>query len=745
MKFKTLLIAETTDETAEEITELTNRGLSLVVVQYLDDALQHLEEDGSIQTVLTEWKVRRKPQSRSRRSQIDEEWEESESEEEAEISEDEIIEEPTTAVFEDNEKSNSDPPSPSSSATPAPSASSSIQPRSVVRKTLRITTRKKFLQGVQLFKRLKRERPEIDLFLYTLRWKAPDLQADGYLSGYFCKSDRDYDDVARKVKAEFMENKAAAPFFEALQRYEGKTKDSFHTPGHSSGYSVKTSPFCRDFYDFFGPNLFSVDVSCSVPELDSLLHPHGVIQQAQELAARAFGSRFSFFCTNGTSTANKIVVQTLVRPGQYVLVDRNCHKSIHHAMVIVGAIPIYLTPSVNERYGIFGPVPKASIFAALDRALAQKKRVPLLILTYCTYDGMIYGALPEIVAYCHSRGVKVFADEAWYGHGRFHHALPSSALEAGADYATQSTHKVMSAFSQASIIHVQDPDFEAQGICHFFREVFNMHTSTSPAYPLMASLDVARKQMVVEGYSLLSRLLELAEYARKSINTKLTKFHALQLADLVPAEVAHDGIQLDPTKLTIDFSQSGLSSQAIEHILLSQYGLQIEKTTFNTISVLLTIGTTYSKFNRFFLALQSIDHIHSHDHLLSAFSLSSSSLPLTDSGLLATPQQGADAKAFPALVFSPLVYPPQEAFYARTNRIELVKSIHRISSGLVVPYPPGIPLLVPGQLITAEIIAYLETKSENGVEIHGLINGLISVVSLKDEKRLTDAGLKLES
>jgi arginine decarboxylase len=289
--------------------------------------------------------------------------------------------------------------------------------------------------------------------------------------------------------------------------------------------------------------VFDADLSVSVPVLDSLMEPTGVILEAQKLAAKAFGARRTFFATNGTSTGNKVIFQTLIAPGEKLLLDRNCHKSVHHGVVLSGAHPVYLDSSVNKKYGIFGPIPKKTVL----RAIEEHADAEALVLTSCTYDGLRYDLAPIIEA-AHAKGIKVVVDEAWYGFARFHPAFRPTALESGADYATQSTHKILSAFSQASMVHVNDPDFNE----HIFRENFNMHTSTSPQYSMIASLDVARKQAVMEGYKLLARTLSLSTELRHQINSTGV-FRVLELDDLLPDEVRHDNIQLDP-QATVDIS-----------------------------------------------------------------------------------------------------------------------------------------------------------------------------------------------
>jgi arginine/lysine/ornithine decarboxylase len=276
----------------------------------------------------------------------------------------------------------------------------------------------------------------------------------------------------------------------------------------------------------------------------------------------------------------------------------------------------------------------------------------------------------------------------------------------------------MSAFSQASMIHVNDPDFE--DIEDLFQENFNMHSSTSPQYPMIASLDVATKQMVMEGYTLLQRVLDLSDKLKESINS-LKKFRVLEKEDLISPELKNDNIRLDRTKITIDVSKSGMTSRQIEHLLLTKHNIQIEKSTFNTITVLLTIGATHSRINRLYLALENIEK-HSgnrkkngQDKIMKDFHLSISSIR----------------------------YRPRMAFYAENEDVSLRQAENRIASRMVTPYPPGIPLLVPGQVITKDIINALSTYRDYGVEIHGMDGSLLKVVTAGEEKILNEEGYKI--
>ncbi len=558
-------------------------------------------------------------------------------------------------------------------------------------------SRTKQMSALKLVQRITRFRPELDVYILIAK-EQEDQVVDRLFAesvdGYFYREERDYRGMYRILNAQIQE-KAHTPFYDQLKSYVLMAKDAWHSPGHSSGDSLRDSPWASDFYEFIGEHVFDADLSVSVPMLDSLMQPSGVILEAQKIAAKAFGARRTFFATNGTSTANKVIFQTLIAPGEKLLLDRNCHKSVHHGVVLSGAHPIYLDSSVNKKFSLFGPVPKRAILKAIE----EHPDTQALVLTSCTYDGLRYDLQPVIEA-AHSRGIKVVIDEAWYGFARFHPDFRPTAIEAGADYATQSTHKVLSAFSQASMIHVNDADFNE----HIFRENFNMHTSTSPQYSMIASLDIARKQAVMEGYKLLSRTLALAKELRTQINSTGV-FRVLGLDDLLPDEVRADNIKLDPTKVTVDISRCGYTVEDLQQELFERYNIQVEKSTFNTLTLLLTIGTTRSKVSRLYDALMRI---------------------------------AREGRAPPRLYqipdipsFTQLKYLPRDAFYCGGKLSPLVDEKDRVNIALsgrvcadqVVPYPPGIPVLVPGQVITTDTIHYLVglLRSQKRVELHGIV------------------------
>ncbi|HBX73248.1 MAG TPA: ornithine decarboxylase, partial [Halieaceae bacterium] len=289
-------------------------------------------------------------------------------------------------------------------------------------------------------------------------------------------------------------------------------------------------------------------------------------------------------------------------------------------------------------------------------------------------------------------------------HGRFHPELHPCALDCGADYVTQSTHKMLSAFSQASMIHVTDPDFDL----HRFRENLNMHTSTSPQYAMIASLDVARKQMSMEGFARLQDCFRIATQLREGID-RTEVFRVLTLDDMLPHALRDDAIRLDPLKLSVDVSASGYSARQLQLLLFEDYGIQIEKVTHNTLSILVTLGSTESKVLRLLNALQALGRAAPGQAGANPPRREGAGLPaLTDfaclprdayfSSVVLLPLQGGERGANPALVGA-------------------------VSADQVVPYPPGIPVLVPGQRISEEIAMFLCDlfRANAGIEIHGLV------------------------
>lgn len=543
-------------------------------------------------------------------------------------------------------------------------------------------------------------RPELPLYILTserLGYEIMD-ETEG-VEAFFLKENLENDPlgVLERLVSDF-NLRRATPFWSAFRQYVVGSMDSWHTPGHSAGASFRNSPYLRDFHDFWGRNTFAADLSVSVESLGSLLDSTFAVGKAQQEAARTFGTRKTFFVTNGSSTSNKIILQAIVRPGDKVVIDRNCHKSVHYGVVLSGALPRYLNSDFDNRLGIFAPPSLAEIEEKL-----QEEGIKVIVLTGCTYDGLLID-VSKVVAMAHARGVKVFMDEAWFGYANFHPRVRAySAIKAGADYVTHSVHKVLSAFSQASLIHVNDPDFDE----HFFREIFYTHLSTSPQYQLIASMDVCAMQMRMEGYKLLNQAVGFADEFRKRLNTKgfgfLKVMEPKDFQAIFP-HLANDNVGFDPLKVSIDVS--GLLAQGwhmanILDRIRQDARLEVEKYTNSVFLVLFTIGTIYEKAVRLYEVLQTIDQE------------TATRRPKK------MPQLASQNMEIPAVELVAGLTPRDAFFSPKRELLALEACENRISAAFVTPTPPGIPTLVPSQRISAEHITFLTQLLEADVEIHG--------------------------
>jgi len=573
------------------------------------------------------------------------------------------------------------------------------------------------------------------------------------------------------------------PFFRELVNYTYEWKYAWHTPGHMGGIAFRKSPSGRFFFDFFGENIFRADLSVSVPELGSPLEHTKVVGKAESEAAHAFGAERTYFVTNGTSTANKIVFHGTVTPGQVVLVDRNCHKSAMHAIIMTGAIPVYFTPTRNQ-YGIIGPIHNSDFEPrAVRRKLSAStlakgaKSARLAIITNSTYDGLCYN-VQAIKEYLKDSVDCLHFDEAWYGYARFHplyagrYAMHSSREDSSlpAIFATQSTHKVLAAFSQGSMIHVKSGK---EKINHeLFNESFMMHTSTSPQYGIIASLDVAARMMQDDGPRLMDEAMEEAiEFRKKMVETgKREKWwfvswqpekingRPFEKVDnktlksnpecwvLKPNDRWHgfgnleeDHILLDPIKVTIltpGISKEGKMEEfgipaGIVSRFLHDRGIVVEKTGHYSFLCLFTIGTTKGKAATLLDALHEFKDLYDSDATLEeVFPGLVSQFPHVYKGLTLQKLCANMHAFFVKEKISEIIHqaysvlPPQEMSPAESycllvqgkvqkTRVKDLKG--RTSAAMVVPYPPGIPMIMPGEKFSPEtqrIIDYLNFCEE---------------------------------
>src|SRR3984957_4949742 len=466
---------------------------------------------------------------------------------------------------------------------------------------------------------------------------------------------------------EGVQDRYDTPFFDNLKKYAQRPIGTFHALPIARGKSIFKSDWIRDMGEFYGPNLFLAESSATTGGLDSLLEPTGNIKKAQDKAARAFGADHVFFVTNGTSTSNKMAVQALVGPGDIVIVDRNCHKSHHYGLVLAGAQPLYVEGFPMTEYSMYGAVPLKTIKRALLDLKADNRldRVKMLDLTNCTFDGHIYNTRRVMEECLAIKPDLIFLwDEAWFGFARFSPFLrPRTAMGAANDidawmhdpksieiyekhrealgddpsdetllntrllpdprqirlrvYQTNSTHKSMSAIRQGSMLFVKDVDFhtvEAQ-----FKEAVFTHASTSPNQQLIASLDVARRQMELEGYGLVANAIEIAFAIRRAVaaNPLISKYFSVLGADkMVPAEYRASGFTdflvpgvnwgqilkslkedeffLDPTRLTLVCGRAAFDGTQFKGILANRYGIQVNKTSRNSVLIQSNINNTRS-------------------------------------------------------------------------------------------------------------------------------------------------------
>ncbi len=584
------------------------------------------------------------------------------------------------------------------------------------------------------------------------------------------------------------------PFFKALVQHTAQSNYSWHTPGHGGGVAYRKSPVGQAFHQFFGENTLRSDLSVSVPELGSLLDHTGPLAEAEARAARNFGADHTFFVINGTSTANKIVWHSMVGRDDLVLVDRNCHKSILHSIIMTGAIPLYLCPERNE-LGIIGPIPlsefsKESIQAKIDASPLARGRAPkvkLAVVTNSTYDGLCYNA--EMVKQVLGDSVEVLHfDEAWYAYAAFHEFY-AGRYGMGTQYdersplvfTTHSTHKLLAAFSQASMIHVQDGG-QRQLDRDRFNEAFMMHISTSPQYGIIASLDVASAMMEgPAGRSLIQETFDEALSFRRALANVRRNLSAedwwfsiwqpgaadgadsLKTSDWVLqpdadwhgfGKVANDYVLLDPIKVTLvmpglnaagKLEQQGIPAAVVSKFLWER-GLVVEKTGLYSFLVLFSMGITKGKWST--LLTELLEFKRSYDANLPLVDVLPSiaragggqyqGMGLRDlcDALHGCYRENATAKALRSMytALPEIAIKPADA-YDRLVRGEVeavpVDQLQgRIAAVMLVPYPPGIPLIMPGERFTAQtrsILDYLAfartfDKAFPGfdIDVHGL-------------------------
>lgn len=666
-----------------------------------------------------------------------------------------------------------------------------------------------FERGPLLGRQIAQLRPELDLYLVTDVSVEEIAARVGEVFKRIFFGEEDHIELYSAIMKGVGE-RHRTPFFHALRDYAKQPTGVFHALPLARGKSIMNSNWIGDLAQFYGMNLFMAETSATSGGLDSLLDPVGPLKLAQEYAARAFGARRTYFATNGTSTCNKIVVQALVRPDDIVLVDRNCHKSHHYGLVLAGAQVAYLDSYPLDQYSMYGAVPLRHIKETLlgFRRAGTLERVRMVLLTNCTFDGIVYDVERVMTECLAIKPDLVFLwDEAWFAFARCHPIYrPRTAMASAAKlcetfkepayarrhaefaasidweddqqlletrlipdpakarirvYATHSTHKTLTALRQGSMIHIWDQDFKDKAE-ESFHEAYMTHTSTSPNYQILASLDVGRRQVELEGYELIQRQLELAMSLREQVlhHPLLRRyFRFLRIGDLVPLAYRESGVDnyyndetgwdnlevawrsdefvLDPSRATLVIGTTGMDGDTFKNKeLMDRYGIQINKTSRNTVLFMTNIGSTRSAIAYLIEVLIKIARDvdarvadlsaierRIHERRVRSLTLEQPPLPNFSSFHFAFRGRSVEGRAgtrdgdIRSAFF--LSYDDTNCEY-----IDMAEAARAIAEGrelvsalFVIPYPPGFPILVPGQVISAEILQFMAALDVR--EIHG--------------------------
>lgn len=463
----------------------------------------------------------------------------------------------------------------------------------------------------------------------------------------------------------------SAPIYEALNQYKKNRIVPFDVPGHKQG---RGNP---ELQEFLGEKCLSVDVNSMKP-LDNLLHPVSVIKDAEELAAEAFGCKRAFFMVNGTTSAVQSMIMSVCKEGDKIIMPRNVHKSAINALVLIGAIPVYINPGIHNELGISLGMSVEDI----KKAVKENPDAKAIFVNNPTYYG-ICSDIEEIVKIAKEHNMYVLADEAHGTHFYFGDDLPISAMKAGADMAAVSIHKTGGSLTQSSMLLCNtdriNPDY--------IRTVINLTQSTSASYLLLSSLDIARRNLALRGKEIVKDIIKMADYARDEIN-EIEGYYAFS-EEIVNKK---DVFAFDKTKLIVNTLNVGLAGVEVYDLLRDEYGIQLELGDVGNVLAIISVGDRIANIERLVAALNEIKRLHSGDKK-----------DLIDHEYI-----------------SPIVkVSPKEAFYAEKESILLKDAEGRISGESVMCYPPGIPILAPGELITAKAIEFIEYSKQKGSSVTG--------------------------
>ncbi len=465
-------------------------------------------------------------------------------------------------------------------------------------------------------------------------------------------------------------NQDRAPIFEALQELKKSRIVPFDVPGHKRGKGNK------DLRDFLGKDCLAVDVN-SMKMLDNLCHPVSVIKDAEEIAAEAFGAAAAFFMVGGTTSSVQTMILATCKKDDKIILPRNVHRSVINALILCGAIPIYINPQTNDELGIALGMRVSDVKEAIE----NNKDAVAILVNNPTYYG-ICSDLKTLTDLAHDNGMKMLVDEAHGTHFYFGKDLPPSAMSVGADMASVSMHKSGGSLTQSSFLLCGE-----NVNANYVRQIINLTQTTSGSYLLMSSLDISRRNLALNGIEVFEKVKDLTEYAREEIN-EIGDFYAYS-KELINGDSVYD---FDITKLSINTLELGLAGIEVYDILRDEYDIQIEFGDIGNVLCYVSVGDGKKNIERLVSALYEIKRLYKKDK----------------TGIMKH-----------EYISPEVVYSPQYAFYAEKESLEITKSAGRVCSEFVMCYPPGIPILAPGEMITQEIIDYIVYAKDKGCFMTG--------------------------
>ena len=467
-----------------------------------------------------------------------------------------------------------------------------------------------------------------------------------------------------------MSNQERAPLAEALERMRHNRLVPFDVPGHKRG---KGNP---ELMEFLGERCLSVDVNSMKP-LDNLCHPVSVIKEAEELAAEAFGAAHAFFMVGGTTSAVQAMILSSVKSGDKIILPRNVHQSVINSLVLCGAVHVYINPQTNSRLGIALGMSMQDV----ERTIESHPNAKAILVNNPTYYG-ICSDLRSITKAAHARGIRVLVDEAHGTHFYFGKDMPVSAMAAGADMAAVSMHKSGGSLTQSSVL-LCGPNVNA----HYVRQVINLTQTTSGSYLLLSSLDLSRRNLALRGVEIFEKVKRFANYARDEINA-IGDYYAYS-SELVNGDSVFD---FDTTKLSVNTLALGLAGIEVYDLLRDDYDIQIEFGDLGNILAYISVGDKNKNIERLISALSEIRRIHKRDNR-----------DMLENEYIS-----------PQVAMS-----PQTAFYSQKVSLPLAECTGKVCTEFVMCYPPGIPILAPGEIITQDIIRYIQYAKEKGCVLTG--------------------------